>query len=338
MFIALLVSVFQVQAATNVVLLLKNGDRVAGAMISEDTNRVVIATDWIESLAIPRTAITNFQIVPNSPAAVVAATVTNAPITTNAQATAPVIAAKPVAPAATNKPPPAVAQAAKPAPKHWKANLTFGADVQTGAKDRDLYYTRMKFTYEEPLRANPKKLVRTTLDYSADYGETDGEKSVNRMYGSLKFDRDIMDGAYVYALGGAGYDEIRKIDFQAQAGPGLGYHLFRKPAFGFDLESGLDYQQQIRVDSDDTRSLYARLAEIVTWKPAPRVTFTERFEFYPNLQDGDNYRSRLESTLSVGLSQFLSLNLSVINNYDTDPVRGVDKNEFLLRTSLGVSF
>src|SRR2546423_1036996 len=39
--------------AETVVLHLKNGDRIAGTIISEDTNRVVISTTWIKELAIP---------------------------------------------------------------------------------------------------------------------------------------------------------------------------------------------------------------------------------------------------------------------------------------------
>src|SRR5262249_16130169 len=39
--------------AQTVILHLKNGDRIAGTIVSEDTNRVVIATTWIKELPVP---------------------------------------------------------------------------------------------------------------------------------------------------------------------------------------------------------------------------------------------------------------------------------------------
>jgi hypothetical protein len=85
-------------------------------------------------------------------------------------------------------------------------------------------------------------------------------------------------------------------------------------------------------------SLYARLAESFTWKLAPRVTWTEKFEFYPNLENIEDFRFRFETTLAFGLVQNLTLNFSVLDIYDTQPARNVDRNELMVRSSLGLSF
>src|SRR5882672_4763378 len=39
--------------AETIVLHLKNGDRLAGTILIEDTNRVVISTSWIKELSVP---------------------------------------------------------------------------------------------------------------------------------------------------------------------------------------------------------------------------------------------------------------------------------------------
>ena len=43
--------------AETVVLYLKNGDRLAGTIVAEDTNRVVLTTSWIKELRVPVAAI-----------------------------------------------------------------------------------------------------------------------------------------------------------------------------------------------------------------------------------------------------------------------------------------
>ena len=46
-------------SAQQVVLHLKSGDRLAGKIVTEVTNRVIIATEWINELPVPVSAITN---------------------------------------------------------------------------------------------------------------------------------------------------------------------------------------------------------------------------------------------------------------------------------------
>ena len=312
-------------AATNVVLHLKNGDRVAGTIISEDTNRVVIATSWISELAVPQSAIERREASPAAPA--VAGQTSVSPATTNAVTTS----AQTNVVAAVKPPPP------KP-PKHWKADITLGTDLAFGSSDRQLYYGRTKFTYALPYKSDPKKFFRSILDYSVDYGRTDGILSANRMAGSFKMDFDVGKRVYVYNLAGAGYDEIRKIELQYEEGPGVGYHLFTLSNFVMNVEAGVNYQVQEREDSSDTRSFYLRLAEDLTWKLNDRVTFTEKFEFFPNIEDTHQFRARFDSTLSYKILQNLSLNLTVLDLYDSHPANGVDKNELQIRSSLGITF
>jgi len=315
-------------ATTNVVLRLNNGDRIAGTLVSVDTNQVVVATSWMKALPVPASAITNRELV------VVQTPPVTAPATSAPPATVVVAKSPPSKPAST-----AETAATKPKPKKlWKTDVRVGTDFQSGAKDRSLYWGTVKLTYERPYKDRPKQFFRNVLDYRADYGETEGDKSVNRMSGSMKTDFDLTERWYLYNLGVVGYDEFRKIDFGYEVGPGVGYHLVRQPKFVLDVEAGLNYQFQDRIDSEDVESLYARAAESVTWKIGPRVTFTEKFEFYPSLESAKDFRFRLESILSVGIVQNLSLNFSVLDIYDTKPARTVDRNELLVRSSLGLSF
>ena len=311
---------FPAFAQTNVVLRLKNGDRLLGKIISEDSTNIVITTTWIKELSIPLSAVEKRE---PAPAENVAAT---PPPATNVVVTAPPIA-----------PPPAKAVTAV-TPKNWKANVEVGANLLFGAVDRQLYWGKLNFTYSQPYKSDPKKYFRSILDYNVDYGESDGIKSTDRMGGSVKTDFDIGKRVYLYNLGAMGYDDIRKIDLQYQIGPGVGYHLFTMPKFAMNTEVGLNYQVQERDGADDVRSIYGRVAEDVTWRIFEKVTFSEKFEFFPNLEEDGEWRARFEATLSFPLVKNFTLNFQVIDIYDTDPARGVDKNELQFRSSIGVTF
>ena len=330
-------------AQTNVILRLKNGDRLLGNILSEGTNEVVIATSWAKELRVPLSAIEKREISPTS-TNVVASMTTNAPaanalvtVTTNA----PTSTAS-TSPKTTNTVaavlPPVTKPAPPPQPKRWKANVQMGTDLLFGKVDRQLYYGQFDLTYAEPYKSDPKKFFRTTLGYRADYGRTDGTESTDRMNGSLKMDFDIGKRVYLYGLGTVGYDHVRLIDLYYQAGPGVGYHLFTEPKFVMNTEVGLNYQAENRSAGTDTRNVYGRAAEDFTWKIYKKITLSQKFEFFPNLQELGEFRSRAEATLSLPLLDNLSLNFVLIDIYDTKPAPSVNNNELQLRSTIGVSF
>ena len=348
----LLVATLGPLRAETIVLHLKNGDRIAGAILSEDTNRVLITTAWIKELAVPVAQIERREAVPAGAAAPKTnALASVAPVVTEQKAAPP-----PPQPAMTNVVPSAKAgtpvavmpvlppKPQTPKPKLWKGEVKVGADFLFGAKDQQIYYGRFKLVYARPYESNPKQFFRNTFDYGVDYGWTEnpGSTSVlsaNRMDGSDKTDFDIgQRKIFVYNLACVGYDEIRKIDLHYEVGPGVGYHLFTLTNFVMNVEGGFNYQTQYRSDRTRTEKFYYRLAEDITWKLNKQFTFTEKLEFFPQVEDVAQYRARFESTLSYGFWRNLALNLSVLDLYDTQPARSVPNNDLQIRSSLGITF
>jgi hypothetical protein len=338
--LALLTSSLSSQAQ-NVILHLKNGDRLAGYIVSEDTNRVVLTNSWIQQLAVPLAQIERREAVapPVAPAKA-APPVTPAP--TNQPPTAPTVAAPPTPPktnaqvAAKPLPP---AKPPAPKPKYLTGNARVGMDFLHGAKDQENYYAALNLTYARPYPSNPKHFFRNIFDYRLDYGRTEGVETANRMEGRNKTDFDVGTGKmYVYNLGVVGYDQVRKIDLYYELGPGAGYHLLAKSnIFVLNTEAGLDYQAQNRSDNTSLDHFYYRFGEDLTWRPLPKVTLTQKAEFLPQL-DISQYRARVEATLSYGFWQRLTLNLNVLDLYDTQPAAGVPNNDLQVRSSIGITF
>ncbi|MDB6016455.1 MAG: hypothetical protein JWR19_944 [Pedosphaera sp.] len=314
--------------AQGIILHLRNGDRIAGNILSETTNQVTLSTVWIKELIVPVSQIECREVPP--PGAVVADAKPALPV----PATNTVAAAKPVKFVVVTAP----VKPDIPWFKHWKGDLSVGADMVFGATDRRIYYGRANLTYAQPYLRDPKQFFRNTFTYTTDYGKTDGVLSANRMDGSSKTDFDLNRKVYIYNLGRGGFDEIRKINLEYEDGPGVGYHLLTGSNFVMNVELGSDYQVQERSDNTITRDFYYRLAEDIAWKINKQMTLTEKCEFTPRAQDPSQFRARFESNLSYALLAHLSLNLTALDLYDTRPAAGVTRNEFEFRTSLGFKF
>ena len=206
-----------------------------------------------------------------------------------------------------------------------------GTDLAFSAKDRELYSGRLKVNYVKmPLRNN--------LDYLFTYGRTDHELSANRMDGLMKTDYDLNPRVYLYSLGGGGYDEIRKIDWRYELGPGPGYQLLKLTNFVLRVEGGFHYQVQ-KFEGDRQEEIFQhRLAQELKWNLGTLFTFDEKAEYLPEVGDFEVYRLRVEANARYWLNSKLSLNFTVINLYDTVTAPGVGQNDLQLRSSIGLKF
>ena len=333
--------------AETVTLHLRNGDRVTGEMIALDIEAVTITNSLLGRIVVPVAQVERLERKPaGAPVSgpPPTAQATNAPPSapsappgaTNpppAQPAQPAAAPKPAA-AAAAKPPAAQPPSVKPKPpKHWTLNAQLGMDLQYNQTKRQLYYGRAKWTYG-------KDRFRGIVDYLANYGKNDGTLSANDMTGSVRAELDVnkTKRLFVFDAAGAGYNEIRKIDLSYDDSLGMGYKLLARTNLTLSGDLGANYQEQYFSDGTSKDYEALRLGESMSWKISQKWILDEKFEYYSRISGIENYRLRFESNLRYLFSNNLNLNLTVIDQYDTQPAPGVTRNDLLLRATLGITF
>lgn len=306
-----------------ITLSLRNGDRITGTIISEDATKLVISTPWAKEVTVLTAEISKREAV-------------KPPAETNDEG-------KPTVAVDSSKaatPPPAKAAAAPAVPlppiqakrpKYWAADIQMGVDLAFSEKDQQLYSTRAKLTYG-------RNKFHNVFDYLFSYGKANGLVSANRMDGSVKTDLDVGKRFYLYNLAGAGYDQIRLIDLRYEAGPGLGYHLITRSNFVLNVETGVNYQAQYLSDNTSTEFVFTRFAQNLTWTINDRFVVDEKFEFFPRVEHWAEYRFRFETNLRYRLQGNISLNLTLADQYESNPGRNVPQNDVQLRSSIGLKF
>ena len=218
----------------------------------------------------------------------------------------------------------------KPA-RQLSGEVFAGLDITDGNKSRQLYTGRLKLNYVEGH-------LRNNFDYLFTYGTSDGVLSANRMDGTLKTDYEYTPRFYGYNQGALGYDEIRKVDEYFQVGPGAGVHLLKLSKVGLSVEAGVNYQSQDFSDGREEENVYYRFAQQFKWNVNTRFSFDEKVEFFPQWDNSAEYKLRFEASVRYWLKTYLSLNLTVINLYDTRVATGVLPNDLQIRSSIGVKF
>lgn len=324
-------------AAQNVVVHLKNGDRLTGAIISETTNSLTLTNIFLGTVSIPLGEISKREIAPasvpttNTPPATASMPPTQVVPATNVVSVTQPPKKEVKEPKGPMKPANPEATPIASTPSFWKHDLRFGLNMRYADKDSHEFLTIAKSTYG-------KAPFRHIFDVSFKYGRVEGVLAANSLSASEKSEYQVSPKTYVFNLIGGGYDEIRRIDQQYEIGPGFGVELLKKTNFVWKTESGVNFQKQFR--SDDTRqTTYGlRIAEIFAWRIWENLTADLKVEFFPDLREFGEYRLRLESTLRYPVSKRLSLNLDVIDLYDTRPAQQVEPNDLQIRSTIGVAF
>lgn len=334
--------------AEPMVVFLKNGDRLTGEITSQNERRVVLKTAITGRITIPRDQVDRIMTAaavaaaaappqtnapPVAPAATVAATPTPAPKPT---AGAPPAASASATPIATNAP--ALTESWIPgwlsgAWTNWHGNVQFGANMGLGTTDRYSIFANASAS---------KKWGRTTslINYNINYGVVNDVVNANRMGGGTKVDVELNQDRrlYTYGQGSAGYDRIRQISLEYIVGGGMGYRFINRPRLVLAGELGSQYQVFDYFNSPDRENVAARLAENVTTKVGKDVSIIQTLGFTPGIQELSDYQIRFGLTLSFPVFKPLTLNLNVINEYDSQPAPGVSNNDLQLSTTIGVNF
>ena len=311
-------------AAGNVILHLKNGDRISGDATSEDASTVVVKLPFGGEIKVPKAEIEKREVPPPPKST---ATATNAPA-----ATPPVTAAKP-APAKLVEPSWYNLHWAAPFMTNWHGNVQLGADLGFGTADHQNFYLNAtaNHTYNR---------VHNLANFTVTYGLVNNVEAANRMDGSLKTDVDIGKSRklYVYNLFDSGYDHLRQIDFQYDEGAGLGYKIIERPRFILKGEAGAEFQR-FNYSTIPGRSIFSfRLGENVNWKVNDKLTVIHTASISPNVDDIGDYRAH--GTLSVAYPLFkrVTVNLNLIEDYDSHPPTGAKNNSLQIQTTVGMTF
>jgi hypothetical protein len=327
-----------------VILQLRNGDRLTGNIISESTNKVTLDAVSLGKVQIPVAQIKSRKRIASkhSPKAAEQTALQNPPV---APAKKPdTVAAKESQTPAVKKPAESpkerssVAPGPKPKPvqpkrKLWKFDLQLGANLQYNQKNTELYTGDFKADY-----GDPKTRFRNTFDYHVRDGRLDDQVSANNMNGLIRTEFDLAKKYFVFNAAGAGYDEIRKIDLTYEESFGVGYTLVKMTNFVLSVDFGANYQEQFFSDGTAKEYFSPRLGEKSSWKLSSKFEVTQAFEFYPRSANLEDYRVRSEAVLRYLLSTFLTLNLRVADIYDTRPAPGVTPNDLQINSTIGVHF
>lgn len=162
--------------------------------------------------------------------------------------------------------------------------------------------------------------------------------TANSIGGGIRVDVNLTNRLYAYGLTDFYHDEFQQLDLRNILGGGAGYHVIRTKPTTFDVYGGGVFNQSYYSTPLTQRTGEIMVGEFLSHAFSNRMTFDERFEFFPNISNSGQYRYTFGTHAVTKLSHWLAWQVSFVDLYVSDPPVGVKTNDLILSTGLRLTF
>ncbi len=156
--------------------------------------------------------------------------------------------------------------------------------------------------------------------------------------GGLGYDHNLTPRLFLNLFNDYEYDKFQNLDLRFVVGAGLGFHAVKTERSRLDLLGGIDFNH-----SSFSTPLIRDSAEIYfgddyNYKLNAATSFYQDFRMFNDLSNIGTYRMNFDVGASTKFSKWLSWNLALSDRYLNHPAPGRKTNDFLYTTGLGITF
>jgi len=180
-----------------------------------------------------------------------------------------------------------------------------------------------------------------TLKGNLFYSSSDRKMNAQKWYamGRYAFSLGENKRAYLFFRNETDHDRFANINYRIVPASGVGYWVFDEPRIKLMGEMAAGWEHTDYRDGTDNNSDAALIPRAYFEKNLfANTTISADIVYYPIFEDFSDYRLRSEANLSHKLNEKLALNLSVIDEYDSQPAENVKENDLRLLSSVVYAF
>jgi len=223
----------------------------------------------------------------------------------------------------------AAAETAKTGP--WEVTGALGITYTDGVTD-----TTSISAGVDALREWPE--WKLTIRWLSTFTKASGVTQANEHILITRGDYKLSDRASIFGSLLLEYDEIEGVEPRIQFILGYDRKLVTKETFELlgNLGGGVLYEKYPVGGS--TTDAIAQAGLDWTWKITKQLTYTQVLRFLPNISESGEYRVISESVFTTPISEMLDLRLTILDQYNSDPLPGVEKNDLKVVLAIAIRF
>jgi putative salt-induced outer membrane protein len=161
--------------------------------------------------------------------------------------------------------------------------------------------------------------------------------TANSTQSGIRYERNISERAFGFVSGDFQTDALQSLDLRSVFGAGFGYHLIKNDRTTLDLLGGANYTRE-KYTTLQRNVAALTLGQELTHKIGMATLLMQKLYFYPALSEAGEYRSTFNFGTVTKISKWLGWQNAFGDIYVTNPPAGKKKNDITLTTGLDVTF
>lgn len=224
----------------------------------------------------------------------------------------------------------------------WHGSANLGYDLQRGDQQTGALSAGVAATRERPEAPVFIRHFRTAYSLLMLFSKAQQGGTVirsNTITTLLREDYLFTPSNFVFVSGQLDHIQAQGLYLRQTYGGGYGRDVIHSSRTLFSLLAGMTFvNEKFYTGGPARQSAEGLLGEKLSIALDARIHLDHYLDFYPNLTDTGEYHFDTATSLSFKLTKRLAANISLVDNYLSNPVPGNHNNNIALTTGVGLTF
>ncbi len=162
--------------------------------------------------------------------------------------------------------------------------------------------------------------------------------TASAIIGGWTYNRNLTPRFFLSTLNEYDHDRFQDLNLRFVAGGGVGVNAVKNNTTNLALTVGGDYEREGFEQNLVRNSGEANFGDDLSYKLSGLTTVTQSFQFFPNLTYTGQYRFTFNFGTVTTLRKWLGWHITVTDLFLSNPVFGLQRNDFILSTGLRATF
>ncbi len=222
------------------------------------------------------------------------------------------------------------------APDYWSGNMRLGINLSQGDRKWQETYARGKLEIDPKQSPNFYRFSGSYTYRQTERANGDEYKSTDKYNAEFIYRRSFFENWFTQNALGYRADRVKGIDREVQVSAGIGFQYKPSNRFKFLLGGGAGVEE-LDANFGDSRadsSPFANIFQEATWRPFKRTSVVQKFSYYWNPKDSNQFNYVLTAAVRVRFTDLLGFEFSYNKSFDNDLGNSEAKDDAQWRNAL----
>ena len=226
------------------------------------------------------------------------------------------------------------------APDHWSGDLRLGINFSQGDRQWTETYTRGKLEIKPEDSLDYYRFNGSYVYRESERSDGDSYKSTDQADARFIYRRTFYEDWFMQNSLSGRMDQIKGIDREVQDTVGIGYKFKPNSEFEFLVGSGggIEEFQTDKTDIDNGLRPVMNIFQEAVWKPFNRTSLVQKFNYYWNPRDSEEYNYVFTAAVRIRLTDLLGFEFSYNESFDNVILDSKVRDDTRWRNALVVYF